>query len=72
MAEAAGVALAVPSIIVLCIKYGKELKGMVHAYQHMKQLFNINEFVVELVDGETKQLLGYFSTMHGVTGKSIR
>lgn len=61
---AAGLVLAVPGVINICIEYGCFLRDKVRNYLHIKELARVNLFVVELVEGEVHQLLLFFKAQH--------
>lgn len=61
----AGVVLAVPGIIDLCIKYGQFLKDKVVAYRNMSNIVKLDRFIVQLVEGELHTLLMFFRSIHG-------
>lgn len=58
--SAAGIALAIPAIIDLCIEYGKKLKHKCHLFMHAEEATRIQGFVVELVTGGLSDILDYF------------
>lgn len=60
----AGLALAIPGIIDLCIKYGNFLKEKVQSYRHMNEIVRLYDFVAALVAGEMSDLLLFFQSIH--------
>ena len=60
----AGLVLAVPGVIDICIKYGCFLRDKVRNYQHIKELARVGQFIVELVDGQVHQILLFFTAQH--------
>jgi len=61
---AAGLVLAVPGVIDICIKYGCFLRDKVRNYRHIKELARVSLFIVGLVEGEVHQLLLFFKAQH--------
>jgi len=61
----AGLVVAVPGIIDLCIKYGQFLKEKVDLYRDMSAIVKLNLFVVQLVGGELHTLLSFFHSIDG-------
>lgn len=57
---AAGIALAIPAIIDLCIEYGKKLKLKCHLFMHAEEEIRIQGFIVDLVTGGLHDILDYF------------
>lgn len=61
---AAGLVLAVPGVIDICIKYGCFLRDKVRNYRHIKELVRVSSFIFGLVEGEVHQLLLFFKAQH--------
>jgi hypothetical protein len=59
----AGLVLAVSGIIDLCIKYGHFLKEKVALYRDMSEIVRLEQFVVQLVEGELHTLLSFFHSI---------
>jgi hypothetical protein len=62
--EIAGIVVAVPGVIDLCIKYGQFLRDKIHNYRHVEEITRVNQFIVELVEGEVHQVLQFFKAKH--------
>ena len=63
----AGIVLALPGVIDLCIKYGKLLKDRIHSYRHVKEITRMSRFIIGLVEGEVHQVLQFFKATHRVS-----
>jgi hypothetical protein len=61
---AAGLGLAVPGVIDLCIKYGHHLMTLYRDYRHAAEIDRINKFLVSLVRGEVSEMLEMFKAMY--------
>jgi hypothetical protein len=68
----AGIVLAVPGIIDLCIKYGQFLKEKVVLYRRMSEIVRLEHFVVQLVEGELHTLLSFFNSINNQMTPTFR
>jgi hypothetical protein len=60
----AGLIIAVPGVIDICIRYGQFLKTRTHNYRHIEAITRLSRFIVDLVEGEVRQVLRFFEAMH--------
>ena len=60
----AGVVLAAPGVIHLCLKYGKFLKQRIESYRHVPEITRLVHFIVDLIQGELHILLTFFASIH--------
>jgi hypothetical protein len=61
--EFAGIGLAIPGLIDLCIKYGDFLRSKISNYKHMRELSRVYELVTSLVEGEMSDLLHFLKNI---------
>ncbi|KAF8539318.1 hypothetical protein BDD12DRAFT_882701 [Trichophaea hybrida] len=61
--EFAGLVLAMPGIIDLCIKTSESLLAKINQYKDASNLAQINKFTVQLVQGELRDLMGFFHSI---------
>ncbi|KAK5695725.1 hypothetical protein LTR17_024449 [Elasticomyces elasticus] len=59
----AGVVLAIPGLVDLCIKYGDFLRDKISNYRHIAEISRLYELVSTLVSGEMHDLLQFFKTI---------
>ncbi|EME81803.1 uncharacterized protein MYCFIDRAFT_197104 [Pseudocercospora fijiensis CIRAD86] len=71
-AGVAGLVLALPGVIDLCIKYGNFLKEKIESYRKFDEVVKLEHFVTELVSGELNILLGFFHSIHDQMTETIK
>jgi hypothetical protein len=61
----AGLVLASPGVIHLCLEYGRFLKQRIDSYRNIREIERLDRFIVDLIQGELHILLTFFASIQG-------
>ncbi|KAK0816764.1 hypothetical protein LTR75_003447 [Friedmanniomyces endolithicus] len=68
----AGLVLAIPGLVDLCIKYGDFLRNKISNYRHIAEISRLYELITALVMGEMSDLLRFFKSIESRLSVSTR
>ncbi|KAL9116983.1 MAG: hypothetical protein Q9187_006486, partial [Circinaria calcarea] len=66
-----GVALAIPGIIDLCIKYGKMLERKIRLFVNSEEHMRLKSFILQLINGGLNDMLSYFTEESQILTRSF-